>query len=145
RQGRAGDRRAAPDPADRRHADAHIDDADPHRGPTGGRKRSSTGPARVLRQHPPDGGKTGAPRRAERQEPDDQTRQEDAKPEGTTMKRLVTILWLLAAAPVAAQTPAAAPQGESAFHAELRREGNRVRESCSAVTFKKISDCAIEL
>ena len=61
------------------------------------------------------------------------------------MKRLVTILWLLAAASLAAQTPAAAPQGESAFHAELRREGNRVRESCSAFTLKKISDCAIEL
>ena len=62
------------------------------------------------------------------------------------MKRLATIIWLLAAAPLAAQTPTAtAPQEESAFHAELRREGTRVRDKCSAFTFKKIGDCAIEL
>ena len=67
------------------------------------------------------------------------------------MKRLLTMLWLLAAAPLAAQTPAAAPppgaptQGEGPFHAELRREGTRIGDSCSAFTFKKIADCAIEL
>lgn len=65
------------------------------------------------------------------------------------MKRLATILWLMAAAPLAAQTPApaplSAPQEESAFHAELRREGASIREKCSAFSFKKIGDCAIEL
>ena len=76
-----------------------------------------------------------------------QARPDDARAEGITMKRLATLIWLLAAAPLAAQTPPAAttPQEEGAFHAEFRREGERIHDKCSAFTFKKISDCAIAL
>jgi hypothetical protein len=61
------------------------------------------------------------------------------------MKRLAAMIWLLAAAPLAAQAPAAAPQEEGAFHAELRREGRRIGEKCSGFGFKELGDCAIEL
>ena len=64
------------------------------------------------------------------------------------MKRLATIAWLLTASPVFAQAPATTAtttQDEGAFHAELRREGERLGEDCSAFNLKQIGSCAIAL
>ncbi len=46
-----------------------------------------------------------------------------------SMRRLVMLACLSLAAPLAAQTPAPTTQNESAFHAELRREGERLKEN----------------
>jgi hypothetical protein len=61
------------------------------------------------------------------------------------MKRLATIAWLLMAGPLAAQTPAPTTQNEGAFHAELRREGERIREDCGELGLKQIGSCAVTL
>ena len=61
------------------------------------------------------------------------------------MRRLVMLACLSLAAPLAAQTPAPTTQNESAFHAELRREGERLKETCSELNLKQIGGCAVAL
>jgi hypothetical protein len=59
------------------------------------------------------------------------------------MKCLATIAWLLMAGSLSAQTAATTTQDEGAFHAELRREGERLRDKCSDFSLKQIGSCAI--
>ena len=60
----------------------------------------------------------------------------DAKGRAPSMRRLVMLACLSLAAPLAAQTPAPTTQDESAFHAELRREGERLKETCSELNLQ---------
>jgi hypothetical protein len=62
-----------------------------------------------------------------------------------SMKRLMMLAYLTLAAPLAAQTPAPTTQNESAFHAELRREGERLKETCSELNLKQLGGCAVAL
>ena len=61
------------------------------------------------------------------------------------MRRLVMLACLSLAAPLAAQTPAPTTQNESAFHAELRREGERLKEACGELNLKELGGCAVAL
>lgn len=61
------------------------------------------------------------------------------------MKRLVMLACLSLAAPVSAQTAVTTSQDEGAFHAELRREAERLKEKCSELTLKGIGNCGLAL
>jgi hypothetical protein len=63
------------------------------------------------------------------------------------MKPFVVLISLLIATPLSAQTETAASsnQEEGAFQAELRREGERLREKCSELNLKQLGNCAVAL
>lgn len=62
------------------------------------------------------------------------------------MRLLSLLACMLIAAPAAAQPPATTTQDEGAFHAELRREGERLRDKCSGpFDLKQIGGCAVAL
>jgi hypothetical protein len=62
------------------------------------------------------------------------------------MKSFVILISFLMATPVSAQTTTSSnQQDEGAFQAELRREGERLREKCSELNLKQAASCAVAL
>ena len=60
------------------------------------------------------------------------------------MRLLALLACLLAAAPAAAQTASTTTQDEGAFHAELRREGERLHDKCSTFDLKQIGGIVVK-